>query len=59
MLITDRWSGYIWDYYLKDRTGPSIIAVFKSLFGILDRRYGIKPTVIECDNELTTQKPKV
>ena len=59
MLITDRWSGYMWDYYLKDRTTGSIITAMKSLFGILEQQYGIKPTVIECDNEIVTQKPGV
>jgi hypothetical protein len=29
------------------------------LFGILENQYGIKPQVIECDNEITTQKPAV
>ncbi|KAJ3454849.1 hypothetical protein MRS44_013449 [Fusarium solani] len=52
MLITDRWSGMIWDYYLVERkTGP-IINVLNDLFGILERQYQIKPKVIECDNEI-------
>jgi hypothetical protein len=52
MLITDRWSGMIWDYYLVERkTGP-IINVLTDLFGILERQYQIKPKVIECDNEI-------
>ena len=59
MLVTDRWSGYIWDFYLKDRTGPSVITALKVLFGILERQYEIKPKVIECDNEIITQKPAV
>ena len=59
MLITNRWSEYIWDYYLKDQRGVTLIAALKSHFALLDRQYGIKPAVIECDNKLTTQKPAV
>jgi hypothetical protein len=59
MLITDRYSGLIWDYYLQDRTANSIIACFNSLFQILEKRYSIQPKVIECDNEITEVKPRV
>ena len=59
MLITDRWSGYIWDFYLTDREGKTIIRIFKWFFGILKRQYSIQPRVIEMDGELFTQKPKV
>jgi hypothetical protein len=37
MLVTDRWPGYTWDYYLSDRKAPTIIAAFKHLFGMLKR----------------------
>jgi Pol polyprotein len=59
MLITDRCSGLIWDYYLQDRTANSIITCFNSLFQILETRYSIKPKVIECDNEITEVKPRI
>jgi Reverse transcriptase (RNA-dependent DNA polymerase)/GAG-pre-integrase domain len=59
MLITDRWSGQIWDYYLTDRTAASIIAALKDFFERLERQYGIKPKVIECDNELYLRKHDV
>ena len=59
MLITCRTTGYSWDFYLKDRTSESIKTAFGTLFGLLDRQYGIKPKVIESDNEITTVKPKV
>jgi len=36
MLVTDRWSGLIWDYYIKgNRTTEDIITALKSLFGML------------------------
>ena len=59
MLVTDRWSGHIWDFYLQDRKADSIITALKILFGILENHHEIKPQVIECDNEITTQKPAV
>ena len=58
MLVTERWSGHIWDFYLQDRKADTIITVLKILIGILES-YGIKVQVIECDNELTSQKPAV
>ena len=59
MLLTDRKSGYMWDFYLQDRTTDSIITVLSTFLGLLERQYELKPQVIECDNELTTQKPGV
>lgn len=59
MLVTDRWSGFIWDYYLVERRTGTVIAVLKHLFGLLDRQYQIKPRVIECDNEIPADKGPV
>ena len=58
MLVTDRWSGEIRDYYLTDRTAASIIAALEDLFGRLELQ-GFKPQVIECDNELYLRKHDV
>jgi Reverse transcriptase (RNA-dependent DNA polymerase) len=52
MLITDRFSGYIWDFYLQNRQARTITDALRWLFSILERQYQIKPEVIECDNEL-------
>ena len=49
----------MWDFYLQDRTTDSIITVLSTFLGLLERQYELKPQVIECDNELTTQKPGV
>jgi hypothetical protein len=59
MLVTDRWSGYYWDYYLPNRKAKTILAARKHLFGMLKRQYRIESKVVEVDNELTTQKPDV
>lgn len=52
LLITDRYSGYIWDYYLKTRKHTELVAVFKDFLGHLFRQYQLKPRVIECDREI-------
>ncbi|KAF7173426.1 hypothetical protein CNMCM6106_007498 [Aspergillus hiratsukae] len=52
LLITDRWSGFMWDYYLTDHKSETILAVLKHLFGTLERQYQIRPRKIECDNEI-------
>ena len=54
ILITDRWSGHLWDFYLQDRTADSIITALSMLFGLLENQYNIKPQVIKYDNELTS-----
>jgi len=59
MLVTDRWSGLCWDYYLSDRKAKTILTAINHLFGTLLRQYEIKPKIVEVDNELTTQKPEV
>ena len=49
----------MWDFYLQDRTADSIITVLSTFLGLLKNQYNLKPQVIECDNELTSQKPRV
>ena len=52
ILITDCYSGYIWDFYLKNQTRANEVQALKQLFRILDYQYQIKPEVIETDNEI-------
>ena len=58
MLVTDRYSGYIWDFYLENRESMTLIETLWWLFRIFDRQYKIKPKVIQCDNELMTSQLK-
>ena len=53
MLVTDRYSGFVWDFYLPNREARTIAIGLEWLLRILDRQYQIKPRVIECDNELS------
>lgn len=59
MLVTDRWSGFIWDYYFQNRTAKSIIKALTNLLNLLERQYGIKPKQVDCDNEIFDRKPEV
>ncbi|KAJ3554727.1 hypothetical protein NPX13_g10536 [Xylaria arbuscula] len=53
MLITDRFSGFTFDYYLHDRTYPSIKIALGHLIKYLRDYYKTKVLTIECDNEIT------
>ena len=52
MLVTDRYSGYSWDFYLSDRKSNTIIDALRHLFGVIHIQYQVRPKVIESDNEL-------
>ncbi|EAQ91982.1 hypothetical protein CHGG_00217 [Chaetomium globosum CBS 148.51] len=52
MLVTDRWSGLVWDFYLTDRKGKTLVEAFDGLWIYLDTQYRIRPAVIETDNEV-------
>ena len=60
MLLTDRYSGYMWDFYFKDnRLGKTIINFLDIITRFLRTQYNITVKVIECDGEITTTKPEV
>jgi hypothetical protein len=59
LLVTDRWSGYAFDLYLKDHTALSIIEALTYLINHLKYQHSIDVKVIECDNEFTDIKPEV
>jgi hypothetical protein len=57
LLVTDRYSGFLWDFYFKDnRLGKSIIHFLDTLTRFLHRQYQIQIKVIECDGKITTTK---
>jgi hypothetical protein len=59
LLVTDRWSGYSFDLYLKDQMALSIIEALTYLINYLKYQHVIDVKVIECDNEFTDVKPEV
>ncbi|RYO84351.1 hypothetical protein DL764_009346 [Monosporascus ibericus] len=52
MFATDRYSGFIWDTYLKNREQDTLITAFRYLLGVLKNQDKVFPQVIECDNEI-------
>ena len=56
MLVTDRYSGYIWDFYLSNRHALTVLSALEWLLKILDRQFQIKPEAIESDGELQKSK---
>ena len=59
LLITDRMTMVMWDYYLTDHTADSILMSFHHFLQLVKSHYNVFPTAVECDNEFTTQKPRV
>ena len=56
LLITDRFSGFSWDYYLPSREVPHILAALKHLVQLLKTQFDIVPKVLESDNEFSRAK---
>lgn len=52
MLITDRYSGFCWDYYLKNREQVTLKATLTQHVNFMKRQYGVTVKVIESDNEI-------
>ncbi|KAJ3554331.1 hypothetical protein NPX13_g10642 [Xylaria arbuscula] len=52
MIATDRYSGYTWDHFFKNRQTESVIAALERLIKHLWNRYQVKVEVIKCDNEI-------
>lgn len=60
MLITDRYSGFQWDYYFTDnRTARSIIKLLNIFITFLKTQFNIDVKVVEADNEIVTVKREV
>jgi len=59
MLISDRCTGWSWDFYLKDRKAKTIITTLRYFFDFVAHQYDLKPKVVEADGEITSVKPKV
>ena len=56
LLVTDRATGFIWDFYLERVNSSLIRRTLNYLLGVLERQHRLKPRVIEADNELNTKE---
>jgi hypothetical protein len=60
MLITCRYSRYMWDFYFKDnRPARSIIRLLGLFVQFMKKQFNITVKVIETDNEIVTVKQEV
>jgi len=60
MLITCRYSRYVWDFYFKDnRPARSIICLLGLFVQFMKKQFNIIVKVIEADNEIVTVKQEV
>nr|XP_036588243.1 polyprotein [Colletotrichum truncatum]KAF6799616.1 polyprotein [Colletotrichum truncatum] len=54
VILSDRLTGYSWDYYLKDRTTETLLEVFDLFMAMMKTQYNIQVKVFECDREVAT-----
>lgn len=59
LLVVDRESGSMWDYYLKQTTTETVILALHDLIGILDQQHEVKVKVVESDQEIIQKLPGV
>lgn len=59
MLITDRFSGFIWDFYMASHTSVEILEMLKWFFEYLEKHHNIRPIKIEMDNEIFLHRLEV
>lgn len=52
VLVSDRASGYIWDYYLQGHHFDPIKNCLEHLIKLVKHQYNLTTKVIECDNEI-------
>jgi len=54
LIITDRFSGMMWDYYLPNREAPTILDVLRHFLDGVKRQLRLRIRIIECDNEIAS-----
>lgn len=59
MLLTNRHTGMMWDYYLDQRTTESITLTLNHFLTLWKNQYQYTVRAIETDNEITTQLPSI
>ncbi|EED13613.1 conserved hypothetical protein [Talaromyces stipitatus ATCC 10500] len=59
MLITDRFSGFIWDFYMTSHKSVEILETLKWFFEYLKKHHDVSLIKIEMDNEIFLHRPEV
>jgi hypothetical protein len=52
MILINRATGYVWDYYFVPRKSANLIRIFNAFFNIIKVHNFIKVKTVECDNEI-------
>jgi hypothetical protein len=52
MILINRATGYIWDYYFVTRKSADLIRMFDAFFNIIKVHNFIKVKTVECDNKI-------
>jgi hypothetical protein len=52
MILTNRATGYVWDYYFVIRKFADLIKIFNAFFNIMKVHNSIKVKTVKCDNEI-------
>ncbi|EED11739.1 conserved hypothetical protein [Talaromyces stipitatus ATCC 10500] len=59
MLITDRFRGFIWDFYMTSHKSMEILETLKLFFKYLKKHHDVSPIKIEMDNKIFLHRPEV
>jgi hypothetical protein len=52
MILTNRATGYVWNYYFVTRKFADLIKMFDAFFNIMKVHNFIKIKIVECDNKI-------
>jgi hypothetical protein len=52
VILTNRATGYVWDYYFVTRKSADLIRMFDAFFNIIKVHNFIKVKTVECNNEI-------
>jgi hypothetical protein len=52
MILINRATGYVWDYYFVTRKFANLIRMFNAFFNIMKVHNFIKVKIVKCDNKI-------
>jgi hypothetical protein len=52
VILTNRATGYVWNYYFVTRKSADLIRIFDAFFNIMEMHNFIKVKTVECDNKI-------
>jgi hypothetical protein len=52
VILTDRATGYVWDYYFVTRKSANLIKMFDAFFNMIKVHNSIRVKTVECDNKI-------